>query len=137
MRFWAATVDWIGRHPAEFLSLLPKKLVRGWSLNFGNEARQTDLPTAISVAYSLFLAVCLAGFVLSLARWRDVLVLYLLIAISTLTTLIFYGSTRQSSVLVLPLVIFASLALDSVFAFALLCFLDRTQEMKERCQPAA
>lgn len=130
-RFWAAAVDWIRGHPAEFLSLLPRKLVRAWSLNFGNEARLADLPAAVSVAYSLFLVVCLAGFVLSLAQWREVLVLYLLIAVSTLTTLIFYGSTRQSSVLVLPLVIFASLALYRVFSFALLRFSNRTRGMEE------
>jgi 4-amino-4-deoxy-L-arabinose transferase-like glycosyltransferase len=130
-RFWAEAMDWIRGHRVEFFRLLPKKLVRAWSLNFGNEVRQADLPTAVPVAYSLFLVVCLVGFVLSLARWRDVLVLYLLITVSTLTTLIFYGSTRQSSVLALPLVIFASLTLDRTFSFALLRFTNQAREMGE------
>lgn len=109
-RFWAAAMDWIQGHPAEFLSLLPRKLVRAWSLNFGNEARPVSLPAVVPMVYSLFLVVCLIGFILSLSHWRDSLILYLLIVISSLITLIFYGSTRQSSILVLPLVIFAALA---------------------------
>ena len=111
-RFIAAGVEWIWGHPVEFLRLLPRKIVRAWGINFGNEARQSDLPAPVSVAYSLFLLVCLIGFVLSLSRWREAMVLYLMVGVSTVTTLIFYGSTRQSSILILPLVIFAALALD-------------------------
>jgi 4-amino-4-deoxy-L-arabinose transferase-like glycosyltransferase len=130
-RFRAEAMNWIRGHPAEFLSLLPRKLIRAWSLNFGNEARQTSLPAAVSVAYSVFLVMGLAGFVLSLARWRDLVALYLLIIVSTLTTLVFYGSTRQSSVLALPLVIFASLVLDRALSFVL-SHLSNREESKER-----
>jgi 4-amino-4-deoxy-L-arabinose transferase-like glycosyltransferase len=130
-RFQTEAVNWIRGHPAEFLSLLPRKIARAWSLNFGNEARQTSLPAAVSVAYSVFLVICLAGFVLSLARWRDLMALYLLIMVSTLTTLVFYGSTRQSSVLALPLVIFASLVLDRALSFVL-SHLSNREESKER-----
>lgn len=111
-RFLNAALEWIRDHPREFLSLLPRKLVRAWSLNFGNEARQAKLPAIVPVAYSTFLSICLIGFVLSLQHWRDSLVLYLLIINSNLMALIFYGSTRQSSFLVLPLVIFAALVFD-------------------------
>lgn len=111
-RFLAAGIAWIREHPIDFLRLLPRKLVRAWSLNFGNEAREASLPTVVHVAYSLFLIVCLVGLVLSLTHWREAMVLYLLVAVSTLTTLIFYGSTRQSSLLVLPLTVFASLAIE-------------------------
>jgi hypothetical protein len=130
-RFQAEAINWIRGHPAQFLSLLPRKIARAWSLNFGNESRQASLPAAVSVAYSVFLAICLAGFVLSLARWRDMMALYLLIMVSTLTTLIFYGSTRQSSFLALPLVIFASLVLDRALSFVLSRFSNQ-EESKER-----
>jgi len=107
-------VEWIRDHPGEFLSLLPRKLIRAWSLNFGNEARQANLPAIVSVAYAAFLGICLIGFILSLRRWQDSLVLYLLIINSNLMALIFYGSTRQPSFLVLPLVIFAALVFDRI-----------------------
>ena len=117
-RFLNAALEWVRDHPREFLSLLPRKLVRAWSLNFGNEARQANLPAIVPVAYAAFLSICLIGFVLSLQRWQDSLVLYLLIINSNLMALIFYGSTRQSSFLVLPLVIFAALVFDRALLFS-------------------
>jgi hypothetical protein len=75
------------------------------------------LPAMVPVAYAAFLGICLIGFVLSLQRWQDSLVLYLLIINSNLMALIFYGSTRQSSFLVLPLVIFAALVFDRALLF--------------------
>lgn len=122
-KFQAEAINWIRSHPAEFLSLLPKKLVRSLSLSIGNEARQIDLPGTVYVAYLLFLILSLVGLVLSLARWRDLVALHLLIGVSTLTTLIYYGSTRQSSLLILPMVIFASLAIERALSlvFARFC----------------
>jgi len=114
-RFLNAALEWIRDHLGEFLSLLPRKLARAWSLNFGNEARQANLPVIVPVAYAAFLSICLIGFVLSLQRWQDSLVLYLLIINSNLMALIFYGSTRQSSFLVLPLVVFAALVFNRIF----------------------
>jgi 4-amino-4-deoxy-L-arabinose transferase-like glycosyltransferase len=111
-RFQAAGMRWIREHPADLLRLLPRKLVRAWSLAFGNEARTMDLPAVMRAAYALYLLVCLAGFVLSLRRWRDALTLYLPIVVLTGATLVFYGSTRQSSIMAPSLLIFAALACD-------------------------
>jgi 4-amino-4-deoxy-L-arabinose transferase-like glycosyltransferase len=126
-RFRAEATKWILEHPAEFVSLMPKKLVRAWSLNIGNEARPVALPKTVYVAYSLFLILCLFGFILSFSQWRDMLVLYLLMADSTVSTVVFYGSTRISVALVLALVIFASLALDRMLYLAVRFTSERIQ----------
>jgi 4-amino-4-deoxy-L-arabinose transferase-like glycosyltransferase len=118
-RFLNAAREWIRDHPGEFLSLLPRKLVRAWSLSFGNEARQANLPGIVPVAYAAFLSICLIGFVLSFQCWQDSLVLYLLIINSNLMALIFYGSTRQSSFVALPLIIFAALVFDRIFCIVM------------------
>jgi 4-amino-4-deoxy-L-arabinose transferase-like glycosyltransferase len=113
-RFKAEAIAWIREHPAEFFRMLPQKLVRAWSLSFGNEARPVNLPAVVSVAYSFFLIVCLVGFVLSLGQWRHALILYLPIVVTSLAALVFYGSTRQSSLLTLPLIVFSALSLDKM-----------------------
>lgn len=118
-RFRDAALAWIRNNPGDFLRLLPKKLIRGWSINFGNEARQMSLPAIVPIGYSIFLSMSLLGFILSLRQWRKSLVLYLSIAVSSLTTLVFYGSTRQSFLLPLPLLIFCSLFLNEILRMAL------------------
>jgi 4-amino-4-deoxy-L-arabinose transferase-like glycosyltransferase len=117
-RFRSAALDWIRSHPGAFLRLLPRKLIRAWGLNFGNEARSMNLPLVIQVPYYFFLGICIIGFILSFKKWKLALILYLPIIVSILTTLVYYGSTRQSAITALSLVIFAALACDKALATA-------------------
>lgn len=116
-RFYASALAWIQAHPKDFLALLPKKLVRAWSLAYGNEARADNLPRWVAVAYLLFPLTALAGLLLSLPAWRRLAPIYLLLASFTVTTLAFYGSTRQSAALFPSAAILAAYAIVSAYRF--------------------
>jgi hypothetical protein len=111
-RFQAAAISWIRSHPEQFFSLLPQKLVRAWSINFGDETHQVALPRPLLVAYAGFLALSGLGMLLSLKNWRESMLVYVLIANICLTSLIYYGFTRQSSLAHLGLVTLAAMAGD-------------------------
>jgi 4-amino-4-deoxy-L-arabinose transferase-like glycosyltransferase len=113
-RFYQAAFNWIFQEPDEFLSLLPQKLVRSWTLTFGNEARPVSLPGWISLAYLLYPLSVLMGLVLSLRHWKRLLPIYCLLIAQTLTTLAFYGSTRQSALVVPAVLTLSAFAIDRV-----------------------
>lgn len=113
-RFYSAAVAWIREHPDDFLRLLPKKVARAWTLSFGNEAREASWPAWLASLYVLFPLLGLVGLVLSALAWRRLWPLYGLLITSTVTTLLFYGSTRQTAVLIPTAAIFAAYALDRV-----------------------
>ncbi|MBM4432066.1 MAG: hypothetical protein FJ026_17215 [Chloroflexi bacterium] len=107
-----AAFRWIRANPGSFVRLLPKKLLRNWTLSFGNEARDSGLPDWVSYLYLVFPSLGLVGLVLSLHHWKRLLPVYFLFLSSTLTTLVFYGSTRQSAILIPGVTILAAYALD-------------------------
>ena len=113
-RFYAAAWDWIRAHPGDWLALLPRKVLRTWSLAFGSEAKPSGLPGWISWAYLAFPLLALAGLVLSRAHWRRLLPVYFLILSSTLVVMVFYGSTRQSAILIPCVSILAAFAVEKL-----------------------
>jgi 4-amino-4-deoxy-L-arabinose transferase-like glycosyltransferase len=115
-RFQATAVSWIRDHPGQFLSLLPQKLVRAWSINFGDETRQVALPWPLLVGYAGFLVLCGLGLLLSFQNWRESMFVYLLIANVCLISLIYYGFTRQSSLALLGMVTLAAMVGDWVLS---------------------
>lgn len=111
-RFYSAAFAWIREHPDDFMRLLPKKVARAWTLSFGNEAREASWPGWLASLYVLFPLLGLIGLVLSARAWRRLWPLYGLLIASTLITLLFYGSTRQTAVLIPTAAIFVAYALD-------------------------
>jgi 4-amino-4-deoxy-L-arabinose transferase-like glycosyltransferase len=109
-RFYAAAFEWIRTHPGDFIALIPKKALRAWSLSFGSETKASGLPGWVRRAYALFPILGLVGFALSLQRWQRLLPIYFLILSSNLTILAFYGSTRQSAILIPSVTILAAFA---------------------------
>lgn len=114
-RFRRAALAWIQEHPVEFLSLLPKKLLRALWINFGAQDKQVELPWPAILAYVVFLGTSLTGMLLSVQRWKHLVPFYLPVVHTMLVSLIFFGSTRQSALLVPIQVLFAALAVDEVF----------------------
>ena len=110
-RFQDKAMAWIRAHPGTFLSLMPRKLYRAWGLNFGNESRDIAMPKIVGLAYAVFVLVSLVGLIFSIPQWRYLIPVYMLIITSTFTTILYYGSTRQTAILA-PLTV--SLAAYSV-----------------------
>ncbi len=110
-RFQARGMQWVRENPDAFLALMPRKLARAFELSFGNESRQMNLPGAVQGLYYGFLGVCLLGAVVSWRQWRDLLPLYLLALAFLGSTLVYYGSTRQTAVLIPAMIVFAAKAI--------------------------
>jgi 4-amino-4-deoxy-L-arabinose transferase-like glycosyltransferase len=98
-RFQDKAMAWIRAHPGTFLTLIPRKLYRAWGLNFGNESRDIAMPKVVGLAYGVFVLISLAGLVFSIPQWRYLIPAYMLIIASTFTTVLYYGSTRQTAIL--------------------------------------
>jgi hypothetical protein len=111
-------MQWIKENPAAFVGLLPNKFVRTWWLTVGNEARTVSLPTGVAILYILFLSASVVGLALSLPRWRQLGAIYLLLAHHTANSLVFYGSTRLSVVMMPFLVLLAAFAADRLLTVA-------------------
>jgi len=92
------------------------KVSRSFDINFGNESRSMEIPNAVKFGYWIFLLTSLSGLYLSRRLWRDLIPIYLIAVVSLFTTLVYYGSTRQSAILILPYILFASVALDRIIA---------------------
>jgi len=110
-RFRQTALTWIKKHPAEFVALWPRKLFRALTINFGAQDKRVALPWPITLAYVIFLGTSLAGVFLSTQRWKRLVPLYLPVVHTMLISLIFFGSTRQSALLVPIQVLFAALAI--------------------------
>jgi 4-amino-4-deoxy-L-arabinose transferase-like glycosyltransferase len=113
--FYGAALEWIRHEPLHWLKLLPQKLARSWMLVFGNEARANALPGWIGKVYLLFPLSVLAGLVLSWIYRRKLVAVYCLLAAQTLTTLAFYGSTRQSALVIPCALVLSAFALDWLY----------------------
>jgi len=119
-RFRHTALAWIQGHPAESLALLPRKLVRSQWINFGAQDKRIDLPVATMFAYAVFLGASLTGVFLSIQHWRRLVPMYLLALHTILMSLIFFGSTRQSALLVPIQVLLAAVAVARPFGEPLL-----------------
>jgi hypothetical protein len=112
--YYRMGLDWIAGHPAEFARLALRKLARLLSpLSVASYENDYPLPLAaeIRLVYGAFLTLACVGMALSLPRWRDGFVLYVLVARVLVGTVAFYGDARYTLPMVPALVIFASFAL--------------------------
>jgi 4-amino-4-deoxy-L-arabinose transferase-like glycosyltransferase len=111
-RFRQTALAWVREHPAEFLRLWPRKLSRALWINFGAQHKQVKLPGLAMLAYVVFLGASLAGVLLSIRRWKRLVPLYVPVVQTMLVSVIFFGGTRQSALLMPVQVLFAALAVD-------------------------
>jgi len=122
--WFARGMDWIRRHPGDFLSLTLKKtraFFNGYevSLNFDfNFLRQLSWslkPACIPLAVLLPLG--LAGMALSLHRWRTHLVLYLFFVAYSASVILFFITARYRLPLVPLLLVYGGFSLRTLLAW--------------------
>jgi 4-amino-4-deoxy-L-arabinose transferase-like glycosyltransferase len=108
--YYQLTWQWIRDHPMRTMRLIPQKVVRLFS-PLAAVDREYVLPfsAAIKWGYALFVGLAAAGIVMSLQRWRDASLLYVSMAATVLTTVVFYGCTRFSLPMQPALALFAAL----------------------------
>lgn len=100
-RFYDASFAWIIQHPSDAVRLIPKKLARSWQLSFADETRANTLPPSVDLANKLFgLAALLGVLVIFFRQRRASWLLAAPIIAWLLKTMIFYGSARQTSLIV-------------------------------------
>jgi 4-amino-4-deoxy-L-arabinose transferase-like glycosyltransferase len=107
-------LTWIGEHPRDYARLLGRKLARLYGFARANDAPAPKVPFAADLAQGVFLVTALAGSVLAAPRWREVAILFLLIAFTNVSTLLFSGGTRYSLPMIPALIIFAAMAVTAV-----------------------
>jgi tetratricopeptide (TPR) repeat protein len=121
--WWGRGLDWLRAHPAEWATLTVKKLLLAWN---AEEATDTEdvhshaewswpLSLAIRLGHFGVLApVGLFGVWLTRARWRDLWVLYLMLAIYSVSVAFFYVLARYRYPLVPLLALFAGAAIAGI-----------------------
>lgn len=111
--FYSLAFSWIREDPGRFLGLLPLKFKRTWSpfttSRVSTARKYRDL---FALIFSLLLILAVFGFILSLRKWRLLFLIYSPIITVTLTSLIFYGSTRMRSPSDPFLLIFSALGVE-------------------------
>jgi hypothetical protein len=114
VRFYRTAWAWIESHPADFARLLGQKLLRSWTLSFADEAQAGGLPPWVTWLQTVFAAVIMVGMVLAL-RVRPAAPVTWLLLVPVMAwiakTLVFYGSARQTALVLPALCVFAALAL--------------------------
>lgn len=113
MRFYRTAWAWIESHPADFARLLGQKVLRSWTLSFADEARADALPQWVSWLQAVFAGLVLAGMALALrARPLAPVTWVLLVPVVAwiVKTIVFYGSARQTALVLPALCVFAALA---------------------------
>lgn len=114
-RYYAEALAWIGSNPTDFIRLLVPKYQRLFSpLSVASFKEDYKIPGAplVYLLYYTYLLLALAGFVISLKRWREIGFLYAPIIGVFVSTGLFYGDTRYTIPMVPSLVFFTALALD-------------------------
>lgn len=127
--YYRLGADWITRYPLDAARLAVAKLARLLSpLSVASYENDYPLPLAavIRLVYAAFLTLACVGMVLSLPRWRDVFVLYVLVVRVLIGTVMFYGDARYTLPMVPALVIYASFAITFFRSRQLLSARDAT-----------
>jgi 4-amino-4-deoxy-L-arabinose transferase-like glycosyltransferase len=113
-RFYRSAYQWMEAHPSDLLGLIPRKLIRSWTLSFSDEGRSPSLPWIVEVANWLFGAVVLAGMILARHRYRPAWwLLFAPVIAWVVKTVLFYGSARQTAPILPVLCIFAAVTLET------------------------
>jgi hypothetical protein len=114
-KFYAASRQWIRDHPGSALGLIPRKLLRSWTLSFADEAKASRVPANLQLANWAFGLCILAGLIVACRKHRQAVWLLLAPIVAWLVkTVVFYGSARQTALALTALIIFAAVALAAV-----------------------
>ncbi len=112
--YYRLGIEWIAGDPQGFARLVVRKVGRLFS-PLSVASWEHDYPLALSgpvrVVYTAFLTLALVGVLLSLRRWREMMVFYALIVRVLVGAVVFYGDARYTLPMVPSLVAFASLTL--------------------------
>jgi 4-amino-4-deoxy-L-arabinose transferase-like glycosyltransferase len=116
--YYRLAIEWITRHPGDFLRLVGHKLARLFSpLSVASFEEDYPLPLAgvVEGVYSVFLGLAGVGLLRTLPRWREVFLLHMLILRVLVGTILFYGDARYTLPMVPALVILAAVALTWIW----------------------
>jgi hypothetical protein len=114
-RFYRASFSWFAQQPGEALALIPRKLVRSWTLSYADVAKSSSVPPVAQLANWGFGLCILTGLIVAWRDHRQTLWLLLAPVFAWLAkTVVFYGSTRQTALALPVLIVFAGLALAKV-----------------------
>jgi 4-amino-4-deoxy-L-arabinose transferase-like glycosyltransferase len=116
--YYRMGLAWINQNPQQFAWVVGQKFARLVSpLSVASSKADFAVPgeALVRTVYGGFLLLALAGFVLSLRRWRDYALLYVPIGGVIVSTLLFYGDARYTLPAVPAVLIFAALALHAGF----------------------
>ncbi|MBN1956496.1 MAG: glycosyltransferase family 39 protein [Anaerolineae bacterium] len=116
--YYRRALEWGAENPGDALRLSARKLARLFSpLSVASYERDYDLPLAglVKGVYWAFLLAVLVGMLLTLPRWRELILLYALILRVLIGTVLFYGDARYTLPMVPAWVIFAAVALASIY----------------------
>ena len=116
-KFYKIAFQWIKNNPKRFLALIPQKFLRMWS---PFTTSTVDIARKYRLVYALFFTIVLGcgiwGFLISLRRWREFVLIYAVFVTFTICGLIFYGSTRLRSPADAFLILFMGIALENVYS---------------------
>ena len=87
---------------------MPQKLVRSWMLSFADETKASLVPPFVQVLNWLFGLLIVAGMGIVLLRFRPAAwLLFTPVVAWIIKTIVFYGSARQTALVLPVLMIFA------------------------------
>jgi hypothetical protein len=114
-RFYATSWAWIKNNPGEALALIPRKILRSWTLSYADQNRENALPVAAHVVHGLFVLFAFAGLGICWRRSRAYVWLLAAPIVAWLAkTVVFYGSARQTAVVLPVLCVLSGVALEAV-----------------------
>lgn len=114
-RYVRTAIAWIRAHPAEYVRLLPRKLVRLYGFTRAQDERMIPVHPAVLAIHVGTLVATGAGVIIGFRRWRELFLLFALIVFTNLSTLIFSGATRYLAPMVPSIALFSALAAATVW----------------------
>lgn len=114
-RFYAASWAWIRKNPSQALALVPRKIVRSWTLSYADQDRTNTLSLAVHLSHSLFI---LSAFLGMAVAWRccrrHAWLLSAPVALWIAKTVVFYGSARHTAMVLPVLSLLSGIALEAI-----------------------
>lgn len=113
--FYRQTVDFIKKHPKEYLRICGLSFLQFWRLYPNPNCYSQKYIITSLLTYGLLLPFSLFGIVLSFKRWRKAFFLYAVILAFTIIHLFFESQVRYRSPIMPYMIIFASVGILDVY----------------------
>lgn len=116
-RFYRIALNWIYTNPLDSLNLIPKKIIRSFTLSYADENRINKLPFWINLINIGFIITVFVGIIYGIKKCKKQIILLLLAPITAwvIKVIIFYGSARQTSIVLPIMFCFAAFAVSEIF----------------------